>query len=397
MRPVKIAFFALMAALTIQFFTCIPASSAELGVGFRVVPTGGKVGGNNQLWFALDRGESGVRQFEVISSSDIKQQIQLTFVVAQTVDGQPVAGSEPSEISSWIAPSDNNFILNPGASKVVEIKTKVPLTAKDGTYRAYLKVGASAAKLSNVKNNETQAIVKNAISFNKELYVLVGDAKSLTLDFEILSLTDFTDNDGAKHITVEFENSGQLPLGLKSNLTLVSTEFSNLSYGPFIAGSAPILENGDKGTADFTIPAEVEPGNYRILVQASQDSVIKNKVFEQEITFPRLGGFRAGVALIGLILLILAVTLLRFGIKKLGRVDNPVPTILKRKLEPEVKNDQYDVNAILEEIFIKAERKSARANSRKSTVKSSSVRRKTSEKSVKRTSKNMKSKKLNSR
>ena len=127
----------------------------------------------------------------------------------------------------------------------IQISTKVPVDAKDGSYKAYLKVSASSAKSTKVKKNVTQAIVKNAVSFNKELYVLVGDAKSLNLDFEILDLKDFTDGDGEKHISVSFRNLGKVPLGLKVNATLVSSEFSNLSYGPFISGSTSMLEEGN--------------------------------------------------------------------------------------------------------------------------------------------------------
>ena len=387
MKKLYSVVFVLLMSLAIQFFSGFQVVAAELGVGFRVVPTGGKVGGNNQLWFALDRGESGVRQIEVISSSDIKQLIQLTFVQAQTVDGQPVAGNEPSEIASWITTSENNFILNPKSSKLVEIRTKVPSATEDGTYRAYLKVGASAAKISNVKNNQTQAIVRNAISFNKELYVLVGDAETLTLDFEILSLQDFTDDDGFKHISVEFENSGQLPLGLKANLTLVSTEFTNLSYGPFIAGSTPILENGDKGFADFKLPTEVEPGNYRILIQASQESIIKNKVFEKNLTFPKLGGFKLLPALFGIFLLVLAIIMLRFGFKKF-RISNRLGIANpKHSIDRNSSEIEFDVNEFLDQIVAKNQRKrekvSAKANRAK--LKKSNVKKTTKTKSNSKT------------
>ena len=376
MKKLYSVVFVLLMSLAIQFFSGFQVVAAELGVGFRVVPTGGKVGGNNQLWFALDRGESGVRQIEVISSSDIKQLIQLTFVQAQTVDGQPVAGNEPSEIASWITTSENNFILNPKSSKLVEIRTKVPSATEDGTYRAYLKVGASAAKISNGKNNQTQAIVRNAISFNKELYVLVGDAETLTLDFEILSLQDFTDDDGFKHISVEFENSGQLPLGLKANLTLVSTEFTNLSYGPFIAGSTPILENGDKGFADFKLPTEVEPGNYRILIQASQESIIKNKVFEKNLTFPKLGGFKLLPALFGIFLLVIAVFMIRFGFKKF-RNSNSLGIANSKQSKERISSEiEFDVDEFMDQLIAKNQRRrekvsapSNRTKPKKSNVK----------------------------
>ena len=343
-----------------------PAFSAELGVGFRVVPTGGKVGGNNQLWFALDRGESGVRQFEVISSSDISQLIQLSFVEAQIVDGQPVAGSDQSKIASWITPDANNFVLNPRESRMIQISTKVPVDAKDGSYKAYLKVSASSAKSTKVKKNVTQAIVKNAISFNQELYVLVGDAKSLNLDFEILDLKDFTDGDGKKHISVSFRNLGKVPLGLKVNATLVSSEFSNLSYGPFISGSTSMLEEGNEGSADFSLPAEVAPGNYRVLVQASQDSVIKNKVFEKKLLFPLLGGFTFFPLLLALIFVALAIYLFRNGIRKLRNPKVLESSNPNRDRKVSMENDEFDVEAILDNILVENQRRREIAQKKKS-------------------------------
>jgi len=340
--------------------------ATELGIGFRVVPTGGKVGGNNQLWFALDRGETGVRQFEVISSSDISQLIQLSFVEAQIVDGQPVAGSDQSEIASWITTDANNFILKPRESKMIQIFTKVPVDAKDSTYKAYLKVGATSAKSNKANKNITQAIVKNAVSFNKELYVLVGDAKSLTLDFEILDLKDFTDSDGAKHISVSFRNLGKVPLGLKVNATLVSTEFSNLSYGPFISGSTSMLDEGNEGSADFDLPAEVAPGNYRVLIQASQDSVIKNKVFERQLSFPLLGGFKFIPLLITLIFVALAIFLFRNGIRKLRNtkvLEGSNPNMDGKVL---MEDDEFDVEAILNDILVKNKQKRQKAQKKKS-------------------------------
>ena len=359
----------------------IQASAAELGIGFRVVPTGGKVGGNNQLWFALDRGESGIRKFEVISSSDISQLIQLTFVQAQTVDGQLVAGSEPSEIANWIFPDANNFILKPRESRMIEISTKVPPNTEDGTYRAYLKVGASAAKDTKARTDVTQAVVKNAISFNKELYVLVGNAENLTLDFEILGLQDFTKDDGSKNISIDFRNLGQVPLGLKANLTLVSTEFSNLSYGPFIGGSTTMLEEGDEGYAELKLPDEVAPGSYRILVQASQDSVIKNKVFEEELTFPRLGGFKVLPILIALVLLALGILLFRFGLKKIRNQNQIGEDYAKQLKKTTNSQDDFDVDAFLDEILAKNQRKRQRAEKRKESIKSVGQQRKGSRKS----------------
>lgn len=370
MKRLRFTIVATLATFLILPLLGLQATAAELGIGFRVVPTGGKVGGNNQLWFALDRGESGIRKFEIISSSDISQVIQLTFVQAQTVDGQLVVGSDPSEIANWISADSNNFILKPRESRIVEISTKVPPNTEDGTYRAFLKVGASAAKAAKVRNDGTQAIINNAVSFNKELYVLVGNAESLTLDFEILGLKDFTKEDGSKNISVEFRNLGLVPLGLRANVTLVSTEFSNLSYGPFIGGSTTMLEEGDEGFAEFKLPAEVAPGNYRILVQASQDSVVKNKVFEEELTFPILGGIRIFPFLITIVLFSLAIYLFRFGLK---RFRNPkqtrgdTPKFFKRSTNPE---DDFDVDAFLDEILAQNQRKRQRAEKRNKTPKS---------------------------
>jgi len=352
------------------------AAAAELGIGFNVVPTGGKVGGNNRLWFALSQGESGIRKFQIISSSDIDQLIQITFVEAKTVDGQAIAGSEQSQISSWITPNSNSFILKPRQTRDVEIITKVPVNIEDGTYRAYLKVSASAARPSKIKSNVTQAIVNNAIAFNREVYVLVGNAESLILDFEVLDLKDFTYKDGSKHIVVEFKNLGKVPLGLKANLTLLSMDFANLSYGPYIAGSTTMLEEGDIGVADFKIPNEVAPGRYRILVQASQDSVFKNKVFEKTMTFPELGGFRVITFLVGLILLVLSIFLLRSGLRKidvLTKLKFLIPMSLQKSFK---RDDEIDIDKFLQEILVKNKRKIERAEKRQNSTKAAKLQKK---------------------
>jgi sensor histidine kinase YesM len=145
-----------------------------------------------------------------------------------------------------------------------------------------------------------------------------------------------------------------------------------------------MLEEGDIGVADFKIPNEVAPGRYRILVQASQDSVFKNKVFEKTMTFPELGGFRVITFLVGLILLVLSIFLLRSGLRKidvLTKLKFLIPMSLQKSFK---RDDEIDIDKFLQEILVKNKRKIERAEKRQNSTKAAKLQKKRIVKSKKK-------------
>jgi hypothetical protein len=310
----------LLTILVITF--CVPQSALAdkgLGIGFTVLPNGdnSKVANNNQLWFALKAGESASRRFQVTSSSDIIQSISFTYKNLLVEDGQVRAGNETSEFEYWFKTDADNLRLSPGDNRIVTLTVKVPKGVSDGVYRSYLRVGASSAVENKVKRTGTYGIVKNDVGFLQQIYVLVGKGQDTLLDFEIDGIQGYLDGSGDKHLKVGFENTGDLPLGLRVLVELNSLEFEGLSFGPYQGGSEPILKRGDKGFADLNVGSDVAEGRYKVRIRASQGEIVKNKVVEVTLDFPESDSNLNGITmLVGIMLLLLGSILALLGIRK---------------------------------------------------------------------------------
>jgi len=305
----------------LAIFLSIPASvSAEnLGIGFTVLPNGdeSKVANNNQLWFALKAGESGSRKFRVVSSSKINQNITFSYYKSILEDGVQKASGEESEFSKWFTTNPDSLKLQPSSERDITLTVKVPRDTPDGTYNAYIRVGSSASNPTEIKRKGTYGIVNNDLGFLQSIFVVVGQGQDSTLDFEILNLESYIDDANAKHVKIEFENTGQLPLGLSVSLELRSEDFSDLFFGPFQGGSEPILSLGEKGFADISVSNDVSIGNYKVRVRAEQGGVVKNKIFNALLDFPeRKVGLSPLNVLLGVVLLLIGTGLVLLGIRK---------------------------------------------------------------------------------
>lgn len=375
------------------------ANAANLGVGFSVLPNGdtSKVGNNNQLWFALDAGEEAIRRFQVTSASTLNQEINISYVKSQTIDGKTSATNVESEFSKWFEPSENNFELKSRQSKTLELKAHVPNTIQDGTYRLFLKLSASNKNDEVSTKKGTYGVVNNAVSFFQEIFVIVGEADDFTLDFEIKNAEDYIDSNQIKHLVVNLVNTGNLPLGLSGTVELISLDFEGLKYGPFSGGSTPMLSKNTKGEIDFSLGTEIQPGNYKILVQVKQADVLRNKIFEQKLTFPASRGSGIPIYVYLLLLLIGAAILFRYGFSKLNLSTSKFIVTLKPSDDKKIENLNNNELISLEEMSIKDLEAilAARLGDKTSKTKKSPAKR-TSKKPVKKAVTSKKASKANS-
>ena len=369
------------------------SAAAELGVGFTVLPNGdnSKVGNNNQLWFALDAGEMAKRRFQLTSASSLVQNVNISFVKSQIVDGSAIATTEKSEFADWFGTSVNDFKLGSRESKSIDLAVKAPNKIEDGTYRLFLKISVTDSSKPVKGKSGTYGIVNNAVSFYQDIYVVIGDANNLVLDFNILSIEDFQNLDGEKYLLVNLENIGNLPLGLSGNIELISMDFEGLKFGPFNAGSSPMLSKNSKGKIVFQLGKEIEPGNYKILVQVKQSEILKNKIFEENLEFPIEGSRQLPLLFVLIIGIALSVILLRIGINQFRKpkelsIDAPEKINFKFKLKKPAKNQSSPLEQMsIEELEALIENRTKESNklTQKAAVKKATKKKAVAKKAAK--------------
>jgi hypothetical protein len=293
------------------------ASAGDLGVGLRVVPnssTDSQISGNTKLWFVVKQNDATSRELVLSGSNSMDQQVRLSLVKLQRIDGEPAISNEASDVAPWIAFSENNFVLRKNQSKSITMEIAPPTDAKSGSYEAYLIVSASDAKAYKSNGEVTEAVIKNSARVAQPVFVGVGNYEDFVVNFEI------ADVDGIKTLQDKFirvflDNNGKTPISPSGQIQLKNMDFEQETLGPFPFYSATISPNS-KAYIDVQVPNTVNPGNWKLFVSASQGNVTETREFQKNLTFTNrfdfLGGaIRAVVVLLGLLLALWAYRTLR--------------------------------------------------------------------------------------
>lgn len=270
----------------------IPANVFAAGLGVRVLPGSddSPLGGNTRLWFAISKGQSDFRKIEVINRGPEVLRIKLELLNAIERDGKLVPEEERSPLNDFFSPSDNNFLMKASSSRVITLEISSDSDSIEGEQNAILAVTASPViKLKPSDDEGTKAIGQNNLRFTFPIYVIIGSGNRWNVDFQINKIVDLTVNN-RKILDIYFENTGDLPLGLKGRVEFVSSEFQDLKFGPYSFGSEAIATK-ESGRARVELPEEFSPGDYRILVTARQADVEKTKIFESNLSFPSSNSF----------------------------------------------------------------------------------------------------------
>jgi len=280
------------AALLVGLVTPAHLAAAQdtLGFGINVIPdrtdqSDGALRGNQALWFAMSPGESITREFEIVSASDVEQDIEAEVLGLVIVNGEDqVDKSALSEVAPWVSFSPTPLVLPPRERAVLTMTVAAPLDA-EGAFQAYARIRATATQIPTTQgDDETKAIIKGALAFDQRLWIGIGESGSLTTDFEIVDAVGLT-VDEARTLQIEFANTGETPVAPRGTVELQSLDFTTLRVGPLDFGTATVLP-GQSRYAQVILPEEVEPGPWKLLVIASQGNIKKTATFERDLTFP---------------------------------------------------------------------------------------------------------------
>lgn len=371
------------------------ASAGDLGVGLRVVPnssTNSQISGNTKLWFVVKQNDATSRELVLSGSNSMDQQVKLSLVKLQRIDGEPAISNEASDVAPWIAFSENNFVLRKNQSKSIFMKIAPPTDAKSGSYEAYLIVSASDAKAYKSSGEVTEAVIKNSARVAQPVFVGVGNYEDFLVNFEI------ADVDGIKTLQDKFirvflDNKGKTPISPSGQIQLKNMDFEQGTLGPFPFYSATISPDS-KAYIDVQVPNTVNPGKWKLFVSASQGNVTETREFEKNLTFTNrfdfLGGaIRAVVVVLGLLLALWAYRTLR------PRSATDIPSKLMFGRSSRGKNRiSKETQTLIAELEAKAEAAERKAAELKKTARKKApvkkVTKKTAAKKVASTSKPVK-------
>ena len=345
------------------------ATAGDLGVGLRVVPnssTNSQISGNTKLWFVVKQNDATSRELVLSGSNSMDQQVRLSLVKLQRIDGEPAISNEASDVAPWIAFSENNFVLRKNQSKSITMKIAPPTDAKSGSYEAYLIVSASDAKAYKSSGEVTEAVIKNSARVAQPVFVGVGNYEDFVVNFGI------ADVDGIKTLQDKFirvflDNKGKTPISPSGQIQLKNMDFEQGTLGPFPFYSATISPDS-KAYIDVQVPDTVNPGNWKLFVSASQGNVTETREFEKNLTFTNrfdfLGGaIRAVVVLLGLLLAFWAYRTLR------PRSATDTPSKRKSGRSSRSKNRiSKETQALIAELEAKAEAAERKAAELKKTT-----------------------------
>ena len=362
------------------------AIAGDLGVGLRVTPNSSEssqISGNTKLWFVVKQNDATSRELVLSGSNTIDQQVKLSLVKLQRIDGEPAISKDVSDIAPWVEFSENNFVLRKSQSKSVTMKIAPPTDAKSGSYEAYLIVSASDAKAYKSSGAVTEAVIENSARVAQPVFVGVGNYEDFVVNFEI------ADVDGVKTLQDKFirvflDNKGKTPISPSGQIQLKNMDFEQGTLGPFPFYSATISPDS-KAYIDVQVPNTVNPGNWKLFVSASQGNVTETREFEKNLTFTNrfdfLGGaIRAFVVTLGLLLALWAYRTLR------PRSATDISSRLMSGRSSRGKNRiSKETQALIAELEAKAEAAERKAASlKKSAAKKPSIVKKSAKKSTKK-------------
>ncbi len=291
MKKIRIKLFAFLLALFGFASTSINPTYAagNLGIGVSILPSGDQggadLGNNSQLWFSLKPGSSQSREFIVTSSGNINQEVKLQLLGLNLVNGVAKVNSEQeAEAAQWVSFEPKTLVLKPHSTTRMKMTFNIPADTKFGRYDGFLRVIAQAVELNSSQSKaKVSAVISNAVAFDQQFWLGVGDGKYLSTDFDMKAIRGIIRGD-QKFIQIAMENLGGTPIGPEGTAELQDAVFTKNHLGPIAFGTATV-EPGKTRWAEFEVPNTMKDGRWNIFVTAHQGNVVKTKMFEEDIKF----------------------------------------------------------------------------------------------------------------
>lgn len=301
-------------ATIIGFATPAVADNQGLGIAIQVIQgkndSSKDLNKNNRLWFVIAPGQSGSRDFQIRSASDIAQKIHLGIGAQKQVNGvrqYDPEGSTPA--SDWASFSRNDFVLAPRTTASISMKISVPANTDVQTLQPSLLVQASA-----VKSASAQYKVPTALQFSQDIFLGVGTSDQFLTKFSIDDVFGANTNEG--HVLIlKLSNSGKTPVALTGDLQMSNLTFAGLTVGP-LQFVSPSIQPGESVEVPVKVDEKVTEARWRILARAQQGSIQEARTFDKDISFKgvnyvQLAITSSTIILVSLALLLIALRTLR--------------------------------------------------------------------------------------
>jgi hypothetical protein len=373
------------------------AANSSLGLVFEILPSSdpeiNRLTVGQALWFVIPPGQTKSRQVRVLSSSTIPQVITLSVGYLNRINGiATVDDSKRSETAPWASFKPDTFTLAPRGSKIIDFTYQIPADTEIGIHEAFLFATAKSAGPAS----KAEYSVPQAARIATPIFLGVGNSAQIDTNFSIQDVTGVV-VDGVRNLKVDFSNTGKTPLNLTGNIQLSSTEFAGRLIGPLLFTSV-VIRPGIDGYVLIPAPNELTPGNWKILVTATQISNTKTREFTKTIDFKApstlIPNFiRILVIIFFAIVLYFSLRILRAPRKKKEPLEEPKARVrrikkVKNSTKEAIEKDEIDL--MLEAILARSKSRRQAIPAKKTTKK---VAKKTAIKATKKPIKKVATKK----
>lgn len=261
------------------------ANAADEGLGISLQVIQGQddsskdLNKNNKLWFVIEPGQSGSREFQIRSASAIDQLIHLDIGAQKQVNGAlQFDPDSTSPASEWVEFSNNDFVLVAGAIVTVSMTIAVPASTAVQTMQPSLLVKTSA-----IQTEDTQYKVPTALQFSQSIFLGIGTSDEFLTAFSIDDVVGANGNNG--HVlVVKLTNTGKTPIALVGTLQLSNLTFTGINVGPltFITNT---IDPGTTAHVEVPVDDTVTEDKWRIYITAKQGSIVETRTFDKDIRF----------------------------------------------------------------------------------------------------------------
>jgi len=345
------------------------AANKSLGLVFEILPSSdpeiNRLSVGQALWFVIPPGQMKSRQVRVISSSTIPQAITLAVGYLNRINGvATIDDAKKSETAPWASFTPESFTLAPRESKIIEFKYQIPAGTEIGIHEAFLFATAKSAGPAS----KAEYSVPQAARIATPIFLGVGTSAQIDTNFSIDNVSGVV-VDGVRNLKIDLSNTGKTPLNLAGNVQLSSTEFKGRFIGPLVFTSV-VIRPGIDSYVLIPAPPELTPGEWKILVTATQISNTKTREFTKNIDFkapstliPNL--IRILVVIFFAVILYFSLRILRAPRKKKEPLEGPKERVRRLRRFRKTSRQEFEVAEIdkmIEEIL-------SRSNSSQSTSK----------------------------
>jgi len=292
MKSSSIKHFVSLFALFL-FFSLVPnqafaAPAGSLGIGVEVLPAQSQedttLGADGSLWYLMPPGKSGSRSFRVNSVANVPMRILISVGFGAYKNGESAFDdSKRSEIAPWAEFSESDFTLGAGASRVVQVTFRVP---KDAQIKANLATIFVRGSMQNQVDSKAAFSVTGAARIAIPVFLGVGTAQQITINFEILRTT-IKNIEGKRLAYIRIRNVGKTPVAPTGYIKVQAQEGSISIPDPIKVQSSTVIP-GEERDVIFLVPAYIPNGKWTFLEEFQQGPVFQTAEANISLTKPSI-------------------------------------------------------------------------------------------------------------